>query len=183
MTVDKPARDASAVPANLTVTSASSGMRRSARLDDQAGNRFRLQLEGRVRDVELLAYDGDRMRLLVDGEPRDALVAEGSNGIAVFCSGYYEELQIRPCGGAKAAPAPEFEDGGCVLSHMPAIVSDVCVRVGQRVGPGDALLQLESMKMVDAVTAPRGGVVTKVHVQPGQAVRANQPLVSLSVCG
>jgi len=38
---------------------------------------------------------------------------------------------------------------------------------------------LEAMKMENEIQAERAGVVTRVHVEPGQAVEAGDPLFDL----
>ncbi|MOA15947.1 Glutaconyl-CoA decarboxylase subunit gamma [compost metagenome] len=50
---------------------------------------------------------------------------------------------------------------------------------GETVKAGDVLVILESMKMEIPLTAPVGGVVREVRVQPGSPVRAGQRVVVL----
>ena len=44
---------------------------------------------------------------------------------------------------------------------------------------GQPLLMLEAMKMENEIRAPRNGVVTAVHVQPGQTVGGQTVLVEI----
>ncbi len=48
--------------------------------------------------------------------------------------------------------------------------------VGQSVKTGDVLCIIEAMKMMNQITAERGGVIESVLVENGQAVEFDQPL-------
>jgi acetyl-CoA carboxylase biotin carboxyl carrier protein len=51
------------------------------------------------------------------------------------------------------------------------------VAVGDSVKPGETLLIIEAMKVMNPITAPAGGVVKQVLVSDGQPVEFDQPLV------
>ena len=53
------------------------------------------------------------------------------------------------------------------------------VSVGDSVKAGETLLIVEAMKVMNPITAPRGGVVKQVLVESGQPVEFDQPLVVL----
>jgi acetyl-CoA carboxylase biotin carboxyl carrier protein len=54
------------------------------------------------------------------------------------------------------------------------------IKPGDTVKAGDTLLIVEAMKVMNPITAPRGGVVKQVLVENGQPVEFDQPLVTLS---
>jgi acetyl-CoA carboxylase biotin carboxyl carrier protein len=54
------------------------------------------------------------------------------------------------------------------------------VKVGDTVKAGDTLLIVEAMKVMNPITAPRGGVVKQLLVESGQPVEFDQPLVLLA---
>ena len=49
--------------------------------------------------------------------------------------------------------------------------------IGDSVSPGDTLLIVEAMKVMNPITAPNGGTVRAVLVENGQPVEFDQPLV------
>jgi acetyl-CoA carboxylase biotin carboxyl carrier protein len=57
-----------------------------------------------------------------------------------------------------------------VVAEMVANVGQVYVSVGDRVGPTDMLVLLESMKMEIPVLAEVAGVVAEVSVAAGDAI-------------
>jgi len=68
--------------------------------------------------------------------------------------------------------------GTAYLSPEPG--ADPFVNVGDAVKAGDTLLIVEAMKVMNPITAPRGGVVKQVLVESGQPVEFDQPLVLLA---
>ena len=54
------------------------------------------------------------------------------------------------------------------------------VEIGQTVRVGDVLCIVEAMKMMNQIEADRAGAVTAIHVENGQAVEFDQPLISIS---
>ena len=51
-------------------------------------------------------------------------------------------------------------------------IISVNVKVGDKVGEGDVLCLLESMKMENPILAPVAGTVTKIELAAGQVVEA-----------
>jgi acetyl-CoA carboxylase biotin carboxyl carrier protein len=58
-----------------------------------------------------------------------------------------------------------------IAAELVANVAQVEVREGDRVGPADTLVLLESMKMEIPVLAEVAGTVTEVAVKPGDVIR------------
>jgi biotin carboxyl carrier protein len=63
---------------------------------------------------------------------------------------------------------------------MPGIIISVSVEVGTNVVTGDDVCILEAMKMQQTLRADWSGVVSAVHVQPGQQVSEGDPIVELA---
>jgi len=68
--------------------------------------------------------------------------------------------------------------GTAFLSSEPG--ADPFVKPGDAVKAGDTLLIVEAMKVMNPITAPRGGVVKQLLVENGQPVEFDQPLVLLA---
>ena len=88
------------------------------------------------------------------------------------------------------APAPEAAApaaGNAVLSPMvgtfyrsPSPEAPSFIEVGQTVRVGDVRCMREAMKMMIQIEADRAGTVTAIHVENGEAVEFDQPLISVS---
>ena len=86
-----------------------------------------------------------------------------------------------------AAPAAAPAADNAVLSPMvgtfyraPSLEAPSFVEVGQTVRVGDVLCIVEAMKMMNQIEADRAGTVTAIHVENGEAVEFDQPLISIS---
>ena len=86
-----------------------------------------------------------------------------------------------------AAPAAAPVADNAVLSPMvgtfyraPSPDAPSFVEVGQTVRVGDVLCIVEAMKMMNQIEADRAGTVTAIHVENGEAVEFDQPLISIS---
>ncbi len=62
---------------------------------------------------------------------------------------------------------PDMHD---VVAPIPGLVATVNVKPGSKVGAGDTVALLQSMKMEIPITAEASGVVEEVLVQEGQEV-------------
>ena len=66
-----------------------------------------------------------------------------------------------------------------VDAYMPGRVVAVLVEEGSEVAAGQGIVVLEAMKMENEIRSEHEGTVTKIHVQPGQAVDTGSPLFEL----
>jgi biotin carboxyl carrier protein len=66
-----------------------------------------------------------------------------------------------------------------IESHMPGIIRNIGVAVGDRVKEGDILCLLEAMKMENPILAPFGGRITEISVSNSQAVKRGQALFAI----
>lgn len=67
-----------------------------------------------------------------------------------------------------------------VSAEIVANVLSIEVAVGDRVGPLDAVVLLESMKMEIPVLADVAGTVAEIVVAPGDVVHDGDPLVVIT---
>jgi acetyl-CoA carboxylase biotin carboxyl carrier protein len=83
-----------------------------------------------------------------------------------------------------AAPAAPADHAGALKSPMVGTVylaaspeAAPFVSVGDTVKEGDTVVIIEAMKVMNPITATKGGKVTQVLVANGQPVEYDQPLV------
>jgi biotin carboxyl carrier protein len=66
-----------------------------------------------------------------------------------------------------------------IKAHITGVVFQIAAQTGDRVGAGDPVIVLESMKMEIPVEAPRAGVVKEITVQEGQTVQEGDTVAVL----
>lgn len=82
---------------------------------------------------------------------------------------------------AAPAPAPQPAAGAnCVVAPLPGTVTEVLVKVGDKVSAGQNVLKLEAMKMENCITAESAGTVKAVRVQKGAQVQGGDVLIEMA---
>jgi acetyl-CoA/propionyl-CoA carboxylase biotin carboxyl carrier protein len=152
---------------------------------------WRRRLEGggewRIEDGELRSGDDswnlDARRLPdggllveLDGVARSYAVALGERGDRVWVGRDGHQLEARVESRRRAGAET---DAGSLEAPMPGKVLAVEVADGARVGSGDVLVVLESMKMELQITAPTAGIVSGLAVEVGDRVGQGQALASI----
>ena len=66
-----------------------------------------------------------------------------------------------------------------VKAHITGVVFQVLAKPGDKVGAGDPIIVLESMKMEIPVEAPRAGTVTAVKAKEGETVQEGDTVALL----
>ncbi len=145
-----------------------------------SGGRYRVTLGEQVWEVDARAIGRGLYSLIVDGVSHAVDVSRDNGTVTVSVAGERYALQveeetrhvIRTRGLAAGAAA-----GQTLKAPLPGKVSQVSVRPGDPVKPGDTLLVIEAMKMENEFKAQAAGTVAEVRVEVGQAVNAGDVLV------
>ncbi|TAH61899.1 MAG: acetyl-CoA carboxylase biotin carboxyl carrier protein subunit [Fermentimonas caenicola] len=163
---------------------------------------MRAKIENRIRDVELISKDGNKVEISVDGKIYDIDVVMSESG---FCSIIHE-------GRSYNAEAVSHSDGKytittnfrhfdielsnpqkkylrgrqssidevqeTIISPMPGKVIKILVSENMEVKQGDPLIVVEAMKMQSTYTAAQDAIVEKIHIEEGDSVVRDQLLIT-----
>ncbi len=77
-------------------------------------------------------------------------------------------------------PAGQRVNGVTVPAALAGNILKLVADDGDHVDAGDVVIVLEAMKMETEVTAPRAGIVCRLHVAEGDSVTVGQPLFDLA---
>ena len=121
------------------------------------GNGRYLVQEGARRRLAYAAGDGPRVWVFLDGQ---VVLKDDSTS----------------SGGREAR---QHDDTQALAAPMPATVTAIAVKPGDRVSRGDLLVTLEALKMELPITAPHDGVVKAVACREGELVQPGVPLLEL----
>jgi len=83
-----------------------------------------------------------------------------------------------PVAPATVAPAPAAAGSLTLSAPLPGVIISVEVKEGQTVNSGQELYVLEAMKMKNSIKAARSGKIASIHVNPGDLVKHNQPILT-----
>ena len=137
------------------------------------------------------------LRITVDGRAYDVVVEDLTQPGAVSTTTPMPGPLVPPVGSPPApmAASPVAGTGGSSgpgasaahgvggpnrVSPLAGVVIEVSVKVGDTVEVDDQVVVLEAMKMKTVIGAHKSGRITAVHVKEGEAVDADQPLVTIS---
>ena len=140
------------------------------------------------------------IELLEESNIGEIEIKEGEESVRISRHGAQQAVPVAYAAPAPSAPAPAETPAAesaapaaapvadnAVLSPMvgtfyrsPSPEAPSFVEVGQTVRVGDVLCIVEAMKMMNQIEADRAGTVTAIHVENGEAVEFDQPLISIS---
>ncbi len=140
-----------------------------------SGNTFEFVQPEPALQVELLALNGNQVRLALEGVQRLFTVTSAGEQ-------FYVHSSLGSCTMRKLARYPEHlvaADAGSANSPMPGQVLKILVEAGQQVARGEALLILEAMKMEHTMRASVDGIVETILVKPGDVVAPGEVLINV----
>jgi biotin carboxyl carrier protein len=152
---------------------------------EKSGNGFRVTVDGRAMEVDLVAAEPGCYSLLADGEATDVVVVRDGSRRYVALEGYSLTLEEGGGEGQRAAAAVEDVVAGVqtIRAPMPGKVVKIAAAEGDAVEKGRTVVVVEAMKMEHPLVAAGPGTVKKITCQEGQNVDADQPLAEVEVEG
>ncbi len=158
--------------------------------------------DGDERPIDVVQRPGGRTEVRVDGELVDVDAGAVEGALNVRVGDRVFDLWLEPDGhsygfvggGARTRALVESErsrigeaasrsggGGGCLVrAPMPGRIVKLLVEEGDAVEAGAPVVVVEAMKMENELCADKPGLVTAVHVAPGENVDSNATLVELA---
>jgi biotin carboxyl carrier protein len=124
-----------------------------------------------------LVIEGRQFLVDVDRDRAPGTIAASTGASEALLT--VEDAMHRRLAQAAGARAPKAR-GEAIKAPIAGKVVKVLVAVGDNVAPGTAVIVLEAMKMENELIAERGGTVSAVHKQAGQAAIVNELLLELT---
>lgn len=136
---------------------------------------MKILVNGEAFDVEVLKQNRSELRFLVNGREYEVSFAES------VPSAEKDTSKKLPTTAAITQQSTPVEEDGSVLvrAPMPGVVTEIQISAGQKVKSGQALVQIEAMKMQNAIFSPCSGSITDIYVETGVEVGDEQPLVRI----
>ena len=132
-----------------------------------------LSIEGKQYQVTLKDLTTRPIIAEVDGQTYEVWPEEEQASIPAATSS-----TPTPVVAATAAPVPAAAGSLTLTAPLPGVIISVEVREGQSVTNGQELYVLEAMKMKNSIKANRNGKIASIHVNPGDLVKHNQPILT-----
>lgn len=135
----------------------------------------------------------------INGKPYEVSVngiADGTADVTVNGVNYSVEIENAPAAASTPAPAPAQAapaapaasaapaaapaGGKKVVSPLPGVVIDVCVKEGEAVKRGQKLAVLEAMKMENEILSESDGTVAQIFVKKGDSILEGADIATIA---
>lgn len=141
-----------------------------------SGASYRLTIDDKAFDVEILQVKDGKLDLLIDGKHVIAHVSSDNARRWVTVNG--QTFMLTKSSGSKRRGAGQ-DNASALAAPMPGLVRAVNVHEGEAVTKGQTLLLLEAMKMEIRIQAPFDGKIASLSVKAGETVEREQILVRM----
>jgi biotin carboxyl carrier protein len=145
--------------------------------------RFRVTIDGHTHEVDGRAVRPGTWSIMLGGKSYVVDLDKRRAGTAASVGASEAMLQVEDALHRRLAAAAQPRGaarGETLRAPIAGKVVKVLVAVGDEVAPGTPVIVLEAMKMENEIVAERGGKVTTVNKQAGQAVDTGDLLVELT---
>ena len=151
----------------------------------EPSSRFEIVIDGKARTVDARRLRAGTWSIVLDGGRAQIvdLDVRGKQGTALS-AGLVEALVTIEDSAKKklrqaASAGRPTVSGEKVAAPIAGKVVKILVAIGDVVAPGHAVAVLEAMKMENELLAERGGTVSAINKQAGQAVDTGDVLIEL----
>ena len=158
-------------------------------LEDQAGERHRVAVEGRQGAYRIAIGAGATpVPVAARRTPEGLVMRAGDHGrtIHITADGGRVHARVGSLGGSFAIASPHQHDraaaagrGGDIVAAMPGLVVEILAAVGDSVEAGQPVIVMEAMKMMHGLTAPGPGIIAEIGCRAGEAVEMGRTLVRM----
>jgi geranyl-CoA carboxylase alpha subunit len=140
---------------------------------------FTVRMGERAFEIDVVALAEHALRFVCDGIQETA--AFHRDGAVLWLHDRGVPLRIEDKTRAASAKPGDAAGDGKLRASMNGRVVAVLAAVGETVRAGQPIVTLEAMKMEHIHAAPAAGVVTALHVQPGDQVAASRIVAEIEV--
>lgn len=161
------------------------GKNHRIKLDVKEGP-FEVEVDGKQETISATVIDSHTISLLLGNKIVTAYVAFDGDNIHVSVDG--EKFQIERAQEPSSVERFREETGSVggkkvISTPMPGQIVKIQVKEGQIVNPNQNLFIVESMKMENQIKSTARARVDRIHFKDGDPVKANAPIVELSLVG
>ena len=118
-------------------------------------------------------HDQESYKLTIKQKAKSTLSIDYSNVARITSSGDQDDTKH------EFGISRNTQIHGSVQSPLPGIITEVKVKVGDKVSIGQTLAKLEAMKMENSIEAEVNGSVTEVYVSKGDSVLEGTALMKI----
>jgi biotin carboxyl carrier protein len=142
--------------------------------------KIRVKINEQSFEVEIGDLQARPIQAIVDGEAFEVYPEENEISLPVAAPAAPTEAPRPRPAAVQAQPTVQVNAAKAVMAPLPGVILSIAVKPGDSVKPGQELCVLEAMKMRNPIRAGRTGTIAAIHINVGDTIRHNQPLMEYS---
>ncbi len=144
-------------------------------------NSYKVTVNGRAYEVELLQKDGSAVKAMVNGREYTVNIDKTPTPTSKTNTHINKSVSIPNTETIKPQHDATLCSGEVAIkTPLPGTILSIAATPGQTVKKGERLLVLEAMKMENDILAEKDGKVVKVLVDKGETVQEGQTLMIIA---
>jgi biotin carboxyl carrier protein len=147
-------------------------------------NRVRIKVDDKLHEVDIVEVEKGVYSIMLEGKSYVVELLEGENTkrySATTSSRTYDleiiDAESRYLKSRKGSDLDEAENQ--ISSPMPGKIVKIPVKTGEKVEAGQTVIIVSAMKMESEYKAGKEGVIKEIHVNEGDTIEGNQPLITI----
>lgn len=151
------------------------------------GNQVKIDVDGKVYDVDVAMLQNGTCSLIYDGNSYNAEIIKGEGGKHYSVNLNYSTYQIDMLDSQakymrmRKGSTSNSGQADVITAPMPCKIVKVYVHDGDELKAGDTVLTMEAMKMQSNYKVSADCTVNEILIKEGESVRVEQTLIKLKV--
>lgn len=151
------------------------------------GNQVKIDIDGKVYDVDVAMLENGTCSLIYDGNSYNAELIRDTGEKHYRVNLNYSTYQIDMLDSQakymkmRRGNSNDAAQADIITAPMPCKIVKLYVQAGDQLHEGDTVLTMEAMKMQSNYKVTADCTVKEILVHEGDSVRVEQPLIKLEV--
>ncbi len=151
------------------------------------GNQVKIDIDGKVYDVDVAMLENGTCSLIYDGNSYNAELIRDTGEKHYRVNLNYSTYQIDMLDSQakymkmRRSNSNDAAQADIITAPMPCKIVKLYVQAGDQLHEGDTVLTMEAMKMQSNYKVTADCTVKEILVHEGDSVRVEQPLIKLEV--
>jgi len=147
-------------------------------------NKLQVKVDDKLYELDMVKVEEGIYSILIDGKSYNVEIIEKDNAkqynINTPEKSYDLEIVDAETRYLMSRMGNDLEDANNIVSSpMPGKIVKITVKAGEKVEVGQTVIIVSAMKMESEYKAGKEGVIKEVHVNEGDTIEGNQPLITI----
>ena len=157
-------------------------------------SQYKFSINGKAYEVTVKSIEGGNASVNVNGVDYNVAIEQGGEpaleehatlgsvrgGTVSGANGGASQSEASAKAAPAATPAAPAGAGKKIVSPLPGVIIDVCVKEGDSVKRGAKIAVIEAMKMENDILAEADGTVSAIYIKKGDSVLEGADIASIA---